>query len=302
MQDRASIPDWLKKIVGQNKAALRRDEGMATARALADNNLHTVCVEALCPNRGECYCRGEATFLILGSACTRGCRFCAVSRVKPLPPDPDEPTRVAQTVKKWNLNFAVLTSPTRDDLPDGGAAHYAATLNAIKAASPATGIEPLVPDFAGDFKALETVLNAGPSVLAHNIETVPSLYSAVRSGADYRRSLSVITHTKKHSPEVVTKSGLMLGLGETKAELKTVFKDLAASGCELLTLGQYLAPSKAHYPVQRYLEPAEYDELRGLALDCGLASVLAGPLVRSSYKAGELYRQLRASPPTTPSV
>ncbi|MDD4005182.1 MAG: lipoyl synthase [Elusimicrobiaceae bacterium] len=294
MRHRASIPDWLKKSVGKNKAALRQDESRATARALADKNLHTVCVEALCPNRGECYCRGEATFLILGDRCTRGCRFCAVSRAKPLPPDPGEPLRVAQTVKKWNLQFAVLTSPTRDDLPDGGAEHYARAINEIHRLSPQTGTEPLVPDFAGDAAALETVLNAGPSVLAHNVETVPSLYAAVRAGADYRRSLKLISRAKKHSPRIIAKSGLMLGLGETKTELRNVFRDLAANGCELLTLGQYLAPSKEHFPVQRYLEPAEYDELRAIALTAGLKAVLAGPLVRSSYKAGELYRRLSA--------
>lgn len=292
MQHRASIPDWLKKAVGQNKAALRRDEGLATARALEDKKLHTVCVEALCPNRGECFCRGEATFLILGDRCTRGCRFCAVDRTTPLPPDAGEPLRVAQTVKKWNLNFAVLTSPTRDDLPDGGAAHYAVTLNEIHQLSPKTGTEPLVPDFAGSFDALKTVLAAAPSVLAHNVETVPSLYAKVRVGADYRRSLELLSRAKKHRPGIIVKSGLMLGLGETEAELKTVFTDLAANGCDLLTLGQYLAPSKNHYPVQHYLEPAEYDTLRQTALACGLKAVLAGPLVRSSYKAGELYREL----------
>lgn len=298
MDEQASviIPEWLKRLVGRNKAALRDGKSRATERSLNDQRLHTVCVSALCPNRGECFCNGEATFLILGDSCTRACRFCAVDKTQPLPPDPLEPARIAETVSGWRLNFAVLTSPTRDDLPDGGANHYAQTIQEIYKASPGTGTETLVPDFGGKTDSLKTVLAARPSVLAHNLETVPSLYGSVRLGADYARSLKLLETSKKTVPGITTKSGLMLGLGETEKELGAVFSDLAGAGCDFLTLGQYLAPSKSHYPVKRYLEPEEYIHLKNIALAAGLKAVMSGPLVRSSYHAGEMFRNHKKTP------
>lgn len=287
----AQIPDWLKEMVGRNKAALRTDAALSAQRGLDRSALHTVCVEARCPNRGECLNCGDATFMILGGICTRGCKFCAVTKQKPLPPDENEPQKIAQTVKDWSIRYAVLTSPTRDDLKDGGAAHFARVINAIRALNPGVKTEPLVPDFRGQMNDLETVLAASPAVLAHNIETVPQLYAGVRVGADYRRSLDLLAHSKKTAPDIFTKSGLMLGLGENEAQVKATLKDLRGAGVDLLTIGQYLAPSKAHHPVLRYPEPAEYEMWTQYALSIGFLGAACGPLVRSSYRAGALYKQ-----------
>lgn len=284
-------PQWLKELVGRNKAALREQASEAVKSTLAEKHLHTVCVEALCPNKGKCFCEGDATFLILGDACTRGCKFCAVSHKKPEPPDEDEPRRIADAVKKWKLRFAVLTSPTRDDLPDGGAAHFAKVIKTIRAACPHTGTEPLVPDFSGSETALATVLAAEPQVLAHNMETVPRLYAEIRIGADYARSLALLKSVKRLAPGTAVKSGLMLGLGETEEEILSTLSDMLANEVEILTLGQYLAPSKNHAPVRRYLEPGEYDALGEKARRMGFKAVLSGPLVRSSYLAGRLHSQ-----------
>lgn len=283
-----TIPKWLKSMVGANKRDLYSQQSQNTHSDLFNNRLNTVCVHAACPNRGECYKRSEATFLILGNICTRRCKFCAVTKQIPLLPDAGEPGRIAEVVNKWNLKFVVITSPTRDDLKDGGAQHYFNVVTAIKQNSGA-GVEVLVPDFNGNTKAAQTVLNSQPEVFAHNIETVPSLYNSVRTGADYKRSLNILKYSKTCSPSTVTKSGLMLGLGETKEELVQTFSDLLGHGCDLLTLGQYLAPTKEHYPVKRYPEPCEYEELKNIALNLGFKAVASGPLVRSSYKAGELY-------------
>lgn len=283
------IPAWLKKMVAESKKKEHAACSSAVRELLRAESLHTVCMEAKCPNKGECFSKGEATFMILGARCTRGCKFCAVSREHPLEPDAHEPARIADSVRALGLRYVVLTSPTRDDMPDGGAAHYAAVINAVRHLNPDIKIEPLVPDFQGNAAALQAVLSARPDVLAHNIETVPSLYKEVRAGADYRRSLNLLASAKKISPKTLTKSGLMLGLGETKTELKQTIKDLRSHGVDLLTLGQYLAPSKAHLPVKNYPEPAQYDELKAYALNLGFGGVAAGPLVRSSYKAFELY-------------
>ncbi len=287
----AQIPAWLKEMVGRNKAALRTQAAVSAQRGLDRAALHTVCVEAQCPNRGECLNCGDATFMILGGICTRGCKFCAVTKQKPLPPDETEPEKIAQTVKEWHIRYAVLTSPTRDDLPDGGAAHFARVMRAITKLNPQVKTEPLVPDFRGRQEDLQTVLAAQPAVLAHNIETVPQLYAGVRVGADYRRSLDLLAYSKKIAPHIFTKSGIMLGLGETQDQVKQTLKDLRAAGVDLLTIGQYLAPSKQHHPVLRYPEPAEYDMWQQYALEIGFAAAACGPLVRSSYRAGALYRQ-----------
>jgi len=287
------IPDWLKTLVRQNKAALRAERGLETDAAIQSQSLHTVCREARCPNRGKCFSEGGATFLILGNVCTRGCRFCAVERGQPQPPDADEPARIAATLRGWKLRYAVITSPTRDDLPDGGAEQFAKTVRAIRDAAPRTLVEPLTPDFAGNRRSLETVLESRPAALAHNMETVPRLYETVRRGADYKRSLDLLAHSKKFAPDIPVKSGIMLGLGETEQEIESVLHDLSGIGCDMLTLGQYLAPSKLHAPVERYPEPAEYDDWKAKALELGFKAVAAGPLVRSSYLAQELYNQLK---------
>ncbi len=229
--------------------------------------------------------------MILGERCTRGCRFCAVDRLPPLPPDPDEPQRVADAVKEWGIRYAVLTMPTRDDLPDGGATHFARVLQRIHTTTPDVKLEPLISDLGGNETALHTVLDARPDVLAHNVETVCALYDRVRIGADYTRTLTLLENSKKYAPDILTKSGFMVGLGETPAQITQLFKDLRAAGVDLLTIGQYLAPSKNHYPVVRYPQPEEYQAWEREALSLGFKGVASGPLVRSSYRAGALYRQ-----------
>jgi len=287
------IPSWLKAAVAANKAALRSSGAMRIACDINGEKLATVCEQALCPNRGRCYSEGEATFLILGNSCTRACSFCAVSREKPSKPDADEPDRIARTSKNLELRYIVFTSPTRDDLPDGGAEHYAKTINAIRGELPSAGIEPLVPDFAGNMASLETVLNSSPDVLAHNVETVPRLYFSVRKGSDYGRSLELLQYSKIFRPEILTKSGLMLGLGETGKEVETTLADILDCGCDLLTLGQYLTPSKKHHPVKRYLDPEEFTMWLEKAKKMGFKGVMSGPLVRSSFKAGTLYKEAK---------
>lgn len=280
---RFSKPQWLVKPIAQG-ATLRR------VRSVLDGcNLHTVCEEARCPNRGECYASGTATFMILGDRCTRNCRFCAVSHDVPLPLDPDEPRRVAEAVATLGLTYAVITSVTRDDLSDGGARQFAASIRSIRNITPKTGVEVLIPDFRGSTEALSIVCDAGPEVLAHNIETVPRLYAGIRPKADYSQSLSVLKKTKELHPGIITKSGLMLGLGETGGEIRQVFDDLLDHGCSILTLGQYLQPDTALVPVERFFTPDTFDFWKEEALRAGFSQVASGPLVRSSYKAEELY-------------
>lgn len=280
-------PKWLRRSLpsGPQYEQLRR--------LLKNHTLNTVCQEAKCPNQFECYGQGTATFMILGERCTRNCRFCAVQHGPSGLPDPEEPQRVAEAVQLLGLRYAVVTSVTRDDLGDGGASLFAATIAAIKKANPTTLVEVLIPDFQGDEAALETVLAAVPDVLNHNIETVPRLYSRVRPQADYRRSLALLARAKHGFPEIPTKSGMMLGLGEDLGELRATWQDLIAAGCDILTMGQYLQPSLDHLPVERFVPPEEFATLAAQAEAWGFAGVAAGPFVRSSYQAESLYRQAR---------
>jgi lipoic acid synthetase len=289
-----SYPEWIVRDVRRNKADLRGTAASGTAAELKARRLHTVCDEARCPNKGKCFSEGEATFLILGDICTRNCGFCAVTKAKPpLPPDPGEPRRAAELCAKWGLKYVVFTSPTRDDLPDGGAAHFAETNRLIKELSPGIRTEPLIPDFKGDEKALAAVLASEPDVLGHNLEMVAGLYTEARAGADYARSLGVIAAAKRLSPKTFTKSGIILGLGETPAELERALGDLVRHGCDLLTLGQYLAPSGAHRPVAKYYTEEEFARWGEKARSLGFKAVLSGPLVRSSYRASALYLEAR---------
>jgi len=273
----------------------------AVSRTLKDLSLHTVCQEARCPNQMECYGRGTATFLLLGPSCTRGCAFCAVSKSPVKKPDPDEPGRVARAAAEMGLDFCVLTMVTRDDLDDGGAGHVARTIEALRLSLPGAGVEALISDLGGSGPALETVLKARPEVLNHNLETVPRLYGRVRPQADYRRSLDLLARAAASRPRPVTKSGLMLGLGESRAEVLQTLDDLRAVDCDLITLGQYLAPSSDHLPVARYVSPEEFEDYRGLALKKGFKGAASAPLVRSSYRAGQLFEEAATKTgPTSP--
>ncbi len=280
-------PDWLKQRLPSGPD-FEKIKGM-----IRKDRLHTVCQEAGCPNIWECFSHHTATFLILGSRCTRNCRFCAVTEGPLEPPDPEEPARVASVARKMGLRYVVVTSVTRDDLPDGGAGIFAETIEKIRQQIPDVCVEVLIPDFQGSHKALETVLNALPDVLNHNIETVPRLYPEVRPQADYRRSLDLIQRAHEYDPELLTKSGLMLGLGEDRSEISRTLEDMLKAGCRMLTLGQYLQPSKDHLPVNRYIPPQEFEEWRKTALQMGFAEVASGPLVRSSYHARELFQEVK---------
>ena len=270
-------PEWLRKKVTPGEQNEMR-------RLLGELRLNTVCQQALCPNISECFACGQATFLILGRNCTRLCSFCNVEKIVPQPVDADEPGRVAAAVARLKLSHVVVTSPTRDDLADGGAKIYAATVAAIRSSSPSTRIELLIPDFQGRSSSLETVIAAQPDILGHNVETVPRLYH-IRSGADYARSLAVLRSCAAMAPEIKTKSGIMLGMGEAEAEVLRLFRDLREAGCAYLSIGQYLAPSLRHYPVQEYVLPELFESLRKAALAMGFAHVESGPYVRSSYHA-----------------
>ncbi len=280
-------PPWLKKNLPRGAAY------QPVRQLLRENRLHTVCEEALCPNLWECFSRGTATFLIMGPACTRDCRFCAISPGRPGPPDPEEPSRIADAVGTMRLRYAVVTSVTRDDLPDGGASFFVETITTIREAHPEASVEVLIPDFRGDPLALSSVIEAHPDVLNHNIETVPRLYPVARPQASYRRSLGLLQRTKQTHSGIPVKSGMMLGLGETASEIEQALRDLAGTGCDILTLGQYLQPSKGHLPVERFVHPDEFDAWREVALGMGFAAVVSGPLVRSSYRAGELYGMIK---------
>jgi lipoic acid synthetase len=253
---------------------------------LQELGLNTVCREARCPNRAECFARGTATFMILGDVCTRDCAFCAVASGSPAPPEPDEPDRVAEAVRRMGLTHVVVTSVTRDDLPDGGSGHFAAVIAAMRARTAAT-VEVLTPDFGGDLRLVDRVLDAGPDVFNHNVETVPRLYPDVRPQADYARSLSVLAHAALSGRTAVVKSGIMVGLGETRLEAAEVLGDLWRSGCRAVTVGQYLAPSDRHHPVVEYVPPDAFAELEREAREIGFDGVACGPFVRSSYRADE---------------
>jgi lipoic acid synthetase len=277
-------PDWLKVRFPAGPNYTRLSDLMRS------KGLHTVCEEARCPNIGDCWNRGTATFMILGDTCTRSCGFCAVKTGRPLSLDTREPRRVALAIQQMELRHAVITSVNRDELPDGGAAIFAETIRWTRVLSPDTTIEVLIPDFKGDWNALATVLAAEPEILNHNTETVPRLYREVRPQAVYERTLELLRRAKEIAPHARTKSGVMLGLGETREELLAVFADLAAQGVDLLTVGQYLRPTPDHLPIARYWRPEEFVELRERAMEMGFGHVESGPLVRSSYHAEEQAR------------
>jgi lipoic acid synthetase len=285
----ARLPRW---VIAKNPLS----GGFVQTKALMRSaSLTTVCEEAACPNIGRCWSRGTATFMIAGSNCTRGCRFCNVATARPIgPPDPDEPRRVAEAAAEMGLSFVVVTAVARDDLPDGGAEHFAATIRAIRARAPECRVEVLIPDLRGAWEALDAIIEARPDVLNHNTETVPRLYQLVRPGARYERTLELLARTA--SSGLPTKSGIMVGLGEGLDEIRQVFSDLASVGCELVTVGQYLRPSPAHLPVTRYYAPSEYPALVQDGERRGLGHVEAGPLVRSSFEAD------RVADALTPSI
>lgn len=272
-------PPWIRARIAENDDVRRMRE------LVHSRQLHTVCESASCPNIGECWGRGTATFMILGDVCTRNCRFCDVPPGQPSPPDPDEPRRVAEAIHALHLRHAVITSVTRDDLPDGGAAAWAEVILSVRAENPGCRVEVLVPDFQGDEPALQRVFAARPDVFGHNLETVPRLYPAARPQAIYARSLRVLRLAKDAG--LLTKSGVMLGMGETQDDLLAVMQDLRQAGCDVLTLGQYLKPTPLHLLVARYWTPEEFDALRGIAEQLGFAHIESGPLVRSSYRADQ---------------
>ena len=278
-------PPWLKVSAswGGNYRRLKS--------LLADSNLHTVCQEANCPNINHCFENRTATFLILGDVCTRGCRFCDVKRGTPSPVGLDEPKRVATAVKKLGLKYAVITSVTRDDLSDGGASAFAQIVHEIRNLVPDCKVELLIPDFLGSFESLKTVMDAKPDVLNHNLETVRRLYTQVRKGADYQRSLDLLGAARNHDQNLITKSGFMVGLGETREEIVELLSDLTNVKCDLLTIGQYLSPSREHLPVSRYYHPDEFSELKKIGERMGFSHVESDPLVRSSYQA---HRQMKS--------
>jgi len=275
------LPDWIKvrDFIGTHH----------TKHLLRSKGVSTVCEEARCPNRGECFSRPTAAFLILGDSCTRSCRFCLVNHSVPGPPDPTEPERVAKAADEMGLKYVVITSVTRDDLSDGGASHFAETVRMIRSRIPAAKVEVLIPDFQGQREALETVLRALPDVFNHNVETVPRLYRKVRPQAVYLRSLEVLRMAGEIAPSIPVKSGMMLGLGESSGEVLSVMKDLREAGCDLLTIGQYLRPGKANLEVVEYLHPDVFEEYGRIALEMGYSFVVSAPLARSSMNAEEMY-------------
>jgi lipoic acid synthetase len=285
-----SLPRWLKRRIPLI------EECSAVESVIRRNNLHTVCREALCPNRAECYSRRKVTFIILGDVCTRGCLFCSVSRGTPLPPDLREPERCAHAASELGLRHVIVTSVTRDDLPDGGAAQFAASIRALRVLPEDPAVEVLVPDFGGRRDSLAAVLAAAPDILSHNIETVRRLYPALRRGADFDRSLQLLSEAKLMRKEVMTKSALILGLGETMEEVRDTFRDLRRCGCDFLAVGQYLRPGLAQVSVREYLPPERFEEIREEALGMGFREVAAGPLVRSSYHENRLDRRIGADP------
>ena len=280
-------PKWLRRRLPTG-SAYEKIKGM-----ISDDRLHTVCQEAKCPNMWECFSQKTATFLIMGSRCTRNCRFCSVLPGPLEPPDPAEPVRVADMAHQMGLKYVVVTSVTRDDLSDGGASLFALTITAIRRKMTDACVEVLIPDFQGNRDALHTVLKARPDVLNHNIETVPRLYPRVRPEAEYQRSLDIIQWAHEYDSTLPTKSGLMLGLGEEDAEVENTLKDLQSAGCRILTLGQYLQPSKDHLPVERFIPPEEFETWRKKAIKIGFTEVACGPFVRSSYHAKELYQEIK---------
>lgn len=280
------MPAWLSRPI----AAPGRQSHV---RGLLDElELGTVCESARCPNKGECFGSGTATFLVMGEVCTRSCGFCAVGRDRPAPLDPDEPRRVAEAAARMELTHAVVTCVTRDDLEDGGSRHVAAVVDALRRTLPDVSVEVLTSDFAGDLAQVDAVLDAGPDVFNHNVETVPRLYRAVRPEADYRRSLAVLSRAHAHASGIPVKSGLMVGLGETHEEVSRTIRDIHATGCSVLTIGQYLRPSKDNVPVAEFVSPERFERLGDEAREAGFVAVASGPFVRSSYRAAGLLEEL----------
>ncbi len=273
------LPEWIRVRLPSEGTFFE------TRKVVKDLDLHTVCEEARCPNMSECWSHRTATFMLLGDTCTRNCRFCSVKHGKPQPADPTEPGRVAAAVERLGLQHVVVTSVDRDDLADGGAEHFRRTAEAIRERLPTCAIEVLVPDFRPDSAAIDIVVDSPIDVLNHNVETVPRLYKRVRPGATYERSLSLLRRAKERRPELRTKTGLMLGLGEERDEIEATLRDIAAVGCDIVTLGQYLRPGLTQLPVERFLEPAEFEEIGAAARALGFRHVESGPLVRSSYHA-----------------
>lgn len=280
-------PPWLKKRIPPYQDLLK------VKTILDETGLHTVCEEARCPNLGECFSQGTATFLILGEVCTRNCGFCAVQHGFPVPPDEDEPKRIAGAVVEMGLRYVVVTSVTRDDLPDGGASHYAKTIQAIREVDGSAKVEVLIPDFQGDPSSLAMVLDASPDVLNHNIETVPRLYPKVRPQADFEGSLRLLKRSKEYNPHLYTKSGFMLGLGEMREEVLDLMENLRQVKCDFLTIGQYLQPRPDRLPVVRFIPPEEFEEYKRIGEEMGFKAVASGPFVRSSFHASEMYDRRR---------
>lgn len=277
---------WLRRTLPDQRVLDRMDA------LLEGLNLHTVCDSALCPNRGECFKKGTATFIILGNICTRNCGFCAVKKGKPLPLDPEEPYHIAQAARHLQLTHIVVTSVTRDDLPDGGAEHFAKTIIEIKKQLPKSTIEVLVPDFKGSWEALQRVIDAQPEVINHNIETVNRLYRLVRPKAIYKRSLELLRQVKIRDKNIISKSGIMVGLGEEEEEIIQAMKDLREVDGDILTIGQYLRPSPLHLRVQNYIHPDKFEEYHKAGMSLGFKYVASAPLVRSSYQAGEILKDI----------
>ncbi len=282
MSEYKRLPQYLKR------GLIDTEQTKTVRHILKEKCLNTVCEAARCPNKSECYAKNTATFLIMGNNCTRNCRFCNIKCALPEPLNSLEPLKIAQAVRTLKLNYVVITSVTRDDLADGGAGCFADVIKEVRKAEPDVKIEVLTPDFKGITSSIDIVINARPDVFNHNIETVPSLYKKARPQADYKRSLDFLKYVKENS-NILTKTGLMTGLGETKEELAAVFKDLADIKCDIVTLGQYIAPSKEHLPVTKYYEPQEYDELAKIAKSSGIKHTFFSPLTRSSYKAYEVF-------------
>ncbi len=285
--EKSRTPSWVK-------GPIPRGEKVRRIRSIVHHRgLHTVCESAACPNRQDCYSQGKLTFMLLGSICTRNCTFCKVETGKPLPPDPDEPERLCEAVKELGLKYVVITSVCRDDLPDGGAAQFAQTIRALHRLNLGIGVEVLIPDFRGSLSALEKVVAAQPAVLNHNVETVPRLYPEVRPQAKYCRSLELLKRAKSLNGGLLTKSGLMLGLGEREDEVMVVMEELRKVECDSITLGQYLRPSLGHHEVVRYVTPDEFVQYEAIARKMGFLGVASGPLVRSSFNAIDLFNEVR---------
>ncbi len=278
-------PEWLKKRIPLNTSI------SSVGKGLRSRQLHTICEEGHCPNIGECFSKNVATFLIMGKICTRDCAFCAVTHGLPQQVNPDEPEKVAEEVQELGLRFVVITSVTRDDLADSGASHFARVTEAIRKKCPKTGIELLIPDFGGSMESLDTVLEARPDVLSHNIETAERFYKKIRPQADYTRSLGILEQAAQKGSSTV-KSGFMVGLGESRKDISKIMRDLRSAGCDMITIGQYLSPSKRHYPVQDYIEPQVFKEYETEAKKIGFLSSASGPFVRSSYLAENFYMQV----------